>query len=287
MKRKILLISFLTVSLGAYAQTDYAYKTFDDTRVVNGHSVETNVEGIMTFIISHRFGALNSGFYNAWGLDAASMRMGLDYGITNNLSIGIGRSTYEKTIDGFLKFKLLSQSSGDRVFPFSVTLLGTSAYKALRKRDGIVLRTLHRFSYTGQLLIARKFGSRVSLQVMPTFLHRNLVQDIEENDIFSLGMAGQFHFLKNWSISLEYYATPSSYLPEGENPETGEEYYQSLAIGIQIDTKGHVFQLQFGNSRGMIEKFFIAETFDSWLDGGIHFGFNITRDFKVKGRKIR
>ena len=120
---------------------------------------------------------------------------------------------------------------------------------------------------------------------MPTWLHRNLVDDDEQNDIISMGIAGQYHLLKNWSFSFEYYATPKSDLPDGSGPSL--EAYQSLAFGVQIDTKGHVFQLHFGNSRGMIEKFFIAETTDTWTDGGIHFGFNITRDFTVKGRKVR
>ena len=261
------------------AQTEYAYETFDDTRIVNGHSIETNQEGILTFIISHRFGTLNLGAYEQFGLDQATMRIGFDYGLTNNLMIGIGRSTFEKTRDGYIKYRFLSQSSGDRTVPVTMTLLGTAAMRTLKRTDGIELTFTQKMSYTTQLLIARKFGSRLSLQVMPTYLHRNLVEDIEENDIISLGLAGQYQFLKNWSFSFEYYATPSTYLPE--------EYYQSIAVGVQIDTKGHVFQLHFGNSRGMTEKFFVAETTETWTDGGIHFGFNITRDFTIKGRKIR
>lgn len=286
MSRFIIYLVFLGLHLLGMAQTDYAYQTFDDTRIVNGHSIETNMEGIMTFIISHRFGTLNSGLYNLFGLDNASMRMGLDYGITNNISLGIGRSTFQKTVDGYVKYKLLAQSTGERVMPVTVTVLGTTALKTLRRADGIDLSFQQKLSYTAQLLIARKLGPRISLQVMPTYLHRNLVRDDEQNDILSLGIAGQYHFLKNWSISMEYYATPPSLLPDGE-AGLGPQYYQSMAFGIQIDTKGHVFQLQVGNSQGMIEKFFIAETFNSWTDGGIHFGFNITRDFTIKGRTIR
>ena len=280
-----LLIATFCIALTSLAQTNYAYQTFDDTRIVNGHSVETTTEGILKFIISHRFGTINSDGYDLWGLDNATMRMGLDYGLTNNLNIGIGRSTFEKTYDGFIKYKALAQSTGDRIMPVTVTLLGTAALKTLRRFDGIELDLGQKLSYTTQILIARKFNERISVQIMPTWLHRNLVEDDEQNDIISMGFAGQYHFLKNWSLSFEYYATPSSDLPDGSG--ASPEAYQSLAFGVQIDTKGHVFQLHFGNSRGMIEKFFIAETTDTWTEGGIHFGFNITRDFTVKGRKVR
>ncbi|MFY0606002.1 MAG: hypothetical protein JXR10_04760 [Cyclobacteriaceae bacterium] len=275
----------LMASSSLLAQTNYAYQTFDDTRIVNGHSVETKQEGIMTFIISHRFGTINTGSYAVWGLDNATMRMGLDYGITNNLMIGIGRSTFEKTADGYVKYRMLSQSTGDKNMPVTVTLLGTTALKTLKRTDGIELTTEQKLSYTSQILIARKFGEKLSLQLMPTYLHRNLVQDYEQNDIMSLGFAGQYQFLKNWSFSLEYYATSSADLPN--ETATNPGYNQSLAVGFQIDTKGHIFQLHFGNSTGMIEKFFVAETQGKWGTGDIHFGFNITRDFKVKGRRVR
>lgn len=283
--RLFLLLSLSIWCLGANGQTEYAYETFDDTRIVNGHSVETNQEGVLTFIISHRFGTLNLGAYEIWGLDNATMRMGLDYGITNNLMVGIGRSTYEKTPDAYIKYRMLSQSTGDRKMPVTVTLLGTSALKTLKPFDGIELSFEQKLSFTGQMLIARKFGPRFSAQMMPTFLHRNLVEDDEVNDILSLGLAAQYQLMKNWSVSVEYYATPDSYLPDGTG--ASPEYTQSLALGVQIDTKGHVFQMHFGNSTGMIEKFFIGETTGKWTDGDIHFGFNITRDFTVKGRRVR
>ncbi|MEQ8471881.1 MAG: DUF5777 family beta-barrel protein [Marinoscillum sp.] len=284
MKTCLLLFSIL-ISLQLFGQTEYAYETFDDTRIINGHSIETNTEGVLTFIISHRFGKINEGAYQQFGLDNATMRIGFDYGITNNLSVGIGRSTFEKTRDGYLKYRLLAQSTGEKKMPITLTLLGSSAMKTVKRPDGINLDFAQKLTYTGQLLIARKFGPRLSLQLMPTYLHRNLVNDDEKNTIYSLGAAGQYQVLKNWSLSVEYYATHPDDLPDGSGPSL--EHYQSIAVGIQIDTKGHVFQLQFGNSAGMTEKFFIAETTGNWLDGDIHFGFNITRDFTVKGRKVR
>ncbi len=283
--RPILLILLTLWTSVVFSQTEYAYETFDDTRVVNGHSVETNLEGVLTFIISHRFGTLNLGAYEVWGLDNATMRMGLDYGLTNNLMIGIGRSTFEKTADGYLKYRLLAQSSGDRTVPVTITLLGTTALKTLKRFDGIDLTLQQKLSYTSQVLISRKFGPRFSAQLMPTYLHRNLVEDDEQNDILSLGFAGQYQLSKNWSLSMEYYATPRSALPDGSG--ASPEYSQSMALGVQIDTKGHVFQLHFGNSRGMIEKFLWRRLMVNGKRETSIFGFNITRDFTVKGRRVR
>lgn len=268
----------------AQAQSNLIYQTFDDTRVVNGHSVETNTEGSMKFIISHRFGTLNTGARDAWGLDNATMRIGLDYGVSNRFTLGIGRSSYEKTVDGFLKYKLLSQAETSGM-PVSLTILGTSAWKTYTlSSDTVGLSVAQRLSYCGQMLISRKFNDRISLQIMPTYLHRNRVGHDEENDIFTIGSAGQFQVLKNISLSFEYYYTPKKYFEAIDDRAINN---QSLAFGVQFDTKGHIFQLHLGNSSGMTEKFFIAETREKWLDGGIYFGFNITRDFTLAGRKIR
>ncbi|MFY0601355.1 MAG: hypothetical protein JXR03_16900 [Cyclobacteriaceae bacterium] len=291
MKKITLSLTLVLICTALVAQTDYAYETFDDTRIVNGHSVETKNEGILTFIIAHRFGPMTSGRNNLWGLDFARMRMGLDYGITNKLMVGLGRTSTDGTIDGYVKYKFLSQSSGERSMPISATFLGGYALetKAVHPNPDLELDLSQKSSYVAQILIARKLGDKLSLQVMPTFLHRNLVADDEENDIFAVGFAGQYQFLKNWSVSTEYYLTPKSSLPN--NPD-GNDFQQSLSFSVQIDTKGHIFQLHISNSQGMVERTFISESEGDWQDGkflkrDIFFGFNITRDFKIKGRKIR
>jgi hypothetical protein len=282
MRRIQFLIAGLLLVTRSFAQQE-VNQTFDDTRIVNGHSVETNRIGTMKFIIAHRFGAINSGAQNAWGLDNATMRIGLDYGIMDKLTIGIGRSTYEKTVDGYLKYRVLTQSAGSNSMPISLAVLGSSAWKTL-KVEGSPESFPQRLSYVSQLLISRKFTDRFSVQLMPTYVHRNRVEYYEVNDMYSLGSAGQFHVSKNVSMSVEYYFTPKTFFPK--KSETGGELVynnQSLGLGVQLDTKGHVFQFHLSNSRGMVEKFFVAETKDQWLKGGIFFGFNITRDFKVAG----
>lgn len=273
------LALFTALTTMVFGQTEYAYQTYQDTRIVNGHSIETNQEGTLKFIISHRFGSMSGGAYELFGLDASTIRFGLDYGITNNITIGFGRSSFEKTFDGLLKIKFLNQSSGDKNMPFTATYLAGMAVKGQKWDDPN--RTNYftaRLFYTHQLLIARKFSDNFSLQVMPTLVHRNLVPNPNiANDVVALGIAPRLKVSKNFTLTAEYYYVLPNQLADG--------YRNSLAIGFNIDTKRHVFQIQVGNSQGMTEKFFVSETQGNWLTGDIYLGFNISRDFTVKGRK--
>jgi hypothetical protein len=276
--KKSLLAILLVSSVAVFSQEDVS-ETFDDTRVVNGHSVETNKEGSMKFIIAHRFGLLNGGLYELFGLDQSTIRMGFDYGITDKITIGIGRSSFQKTIDGFVKARLLTQNTGGGS-PISLTWLSASDYNTLKSPANREIDGKLRFSYTHQLLLAKKFGDAFSIQIMPTYLHRNLVPTKEfSNDIFSVGTAGRLRLTQMLSLKAEYYIA----LPD----QLSNANTNSLAVGVDIATKHHVFQLHVGNSRGMIEKFFISETYGEWSKGDIMLGFNITRDFQVKGRKYK
>ncbi len=272
---RILLLAILFAGLGSKAQeTKWAYETFKDTRIVNGHSVEVNPKGEMKYIISHRFGALNSGFYNAFGLDQATMRQGFDFGISDRLTIGLGRSSFQKTIDGYLKYKLAYQRSGKENVPVSITLLTGSAYRGLNFPEDIPYPASARFSFTNQVLIARKFSDRFSAQIMPTHVHLNLVElRTDQNDVFSLGMAAHYQVTYAFALNTEFYFTPENQL--SSLPAN------CFSLGLEFKTKAHVFQLNFSNSQGMTEKFFVTETAGSWREGRIHFGFNITRDFKI------
>lgn len=277
--RSLLIFSLCLITVSSFAQTDYTYQTFRDTRVVNGHSVETNEGGELKMIISHRFGAINGGAYEFFGLDQSTIRLGFDYGVTNNLTVGVGRSSFEKTVDGFVKYKFLHQKSGDENFPVSVSALASMAANGLRweneERENYFSSRLF---YAYQLIVARKFHPRFSLQVMPSMVHRNLVPTPDvAHDVFALGSSFRFQVTQQLSVQGEYYYTLPDQLEPGRT--------NSLSLGVDIETKGHVFQLHLSNSRGMIEKFFIAETFGDWLDGDIYFGFNITRDWRLTGRK--
>ena len=265
--------------LGREETTEYAAASFKANRVINLHSLESTSAGILDIKISHRFGFINGGIYELFGLDQASIRIGADYGITDRLTIGFGRSSYQKTYDGFIKYKLLRQSTGLKNMPVTVALLGTMAITTLKwedpNRDTLFSSRLY---YTTQLIIGRKFSNAISLQLSPSLVHQNLVATYEEkNNVFALGFAGRVKLNKRLSINGEYIYVFPNQLADG--------FRNSLSIGFDIETGGHVFQLHFTNSTSMIEKGFITETVGKWADGGVHFGFNISRVFTIKQPK--
>lgn len=270
----MLFTTFLMIAQDA--ETTYSSGLFHGRRIVNGHSLELQKEGELELYIGHRFGAINGGAYQLFGLDQASMRMAFDYGVKDWLAIGVGRSTFEKTFDGFAKVRILRQSSGAKNMPISMTGLSTIFYEGLRRTDGRSVPNYSRLSYTHQLLIGRKFSDDLSIQLMPSFTHINLVETATDpNDIFTLGAAIRYRLTLNVAVTAEYY----------HNLTQLDGRTNSLALGFDIDTGSHVFQLHITNSRAMFERGYIANTTGSWLDGGIHLGFNMNRVFKLKGRR--
>ncbi len=259
--------------------TDYADASFKTNRVINLHSLENTAGGVLDFKISHRFGFISGGFYELFGLDNSSVRFGFDYGLNDNIMIGLGRSSFQKTYDGYFKWKFLRQSSGKRSFPFSAALLTTTAIQTLRwpipERDNFFSSRLY---YTFQMILGRKFSDSFTLQLSPTVVHRNLVATLQEsNDVYALGAGGRIKLSKRVALNAEYiYVLPD---------QLDNQFTNSLSLGFDIETGGHVFQLHFTNSTSMIEKGFITESRGRWEDGDIHFGFNISRVFTVKSRK--
>jgi hypothetical protein len=292
MRRLSLAFLFSLISLFTFAQDDlmnivnqstpqeitYTTATFKSTRIMNGHSIERMPAGQLDVRISHRFGTLNSGGYNFFGLDISNIHLSLEYGIFNWLMIGVGRSEYEKTYDGFAKFSILRQSSGTKEMPVSVSAVTSIALKTLKFPDQT--RTNYftsRLAYVAQILVARKINEELSVQLTPSYLHRNLVAtELDPNDILALGAGARLKLTKRISLNGEYYyiANPKTYM--------SQQIYNPLSVGFDIETGGHVFQLFFTNSLGMTEKQFIGATTGQWKKGDIHFGFNISRVFTLK-----
>lgn len=257
--------------------TDYAFQTFKGTRLVNGHTIEQKPGGTLEFIFAHRFGEINGGFYELFGLDNAYVRYGLDYGVTDFLSVSIGRNSVDKTSDGYVKYRLARQSRGVRNFPVTVTAFGGVAYRASPRKETLPagFKTVDRLAYVGQLMIARKFSPDFSLQLTPTFIHKNAVdQSIEDNDQFALGFGGRYKLTHSVALTGEYFYRFN--VPDN-NP-----YFNTFGFGVDIETGGHVFQIVVTNTRGLTERAFITETPGDFAEGDIHLGFNVTRTFQLK-----
>jgi opacity protein-like surface antigen len=258
---------------------EYVFNAFKSSRVIMSHSMEMLRPGVLDFRILHRFGNVNQGISEFFGLDDATIRLGLDYGVSNNLTIGIGRSSYKKEIDGFIKWRAIQQSKGPGSIPFSViglagaTLIGAPWTDSTRENY-----FSSRVGYYGQLIIGRKFSESFTMQLMPTALHRNFVETKEDpNDLFAAGIGARMKLTKRISLNVDYYYVV--------NQNDALDLHNPLSVGFDIETGGHVFQLHFTNAVGMNERVFLTETVNSWSQGDIQFGFNISRAFQIGGKK--
>lgn len=259
------------------AAAEPVLNTFYSTRLVNSHTVEITGTGSMDFRIHHRFAPLNTGLYNMFGLDQASMRMGLDFGIAKNLMVGIGRSTSYKELDWFAKYRILHQRS-DWSVPVSVALLAAWAYRTLDYDPTLKVTGSDRTYFTGAVLIASKLGSRTSIQVSPTYTHYNRILQLTggSKDMFAIGLLARQRISRRVSINAEYFAQTNKF----------DGMHDPLSVGVDINTGGHVFQLHFTNATGMNDHSAIHETNGSWGGGDVRWGFNISRIFNI-GRKNR
>ncbi len=270
---------------------EFTPATFKATGIVLSQSVETQKKHNLNFVIKHRFGDIGGEFggsHTLWGLDVASdLYLGLDYGITNDLTFGVGRSRNDELFNFLLKYRLLKQKT-DNSMPVSVTLFAQNGWKAREEINAGEFRPYsNRFSYVLQAIVARKFSQALSLQITPTYLLRP-VKDFaaDELNIFSLGFAGRLKLTKRFSLIADYQwvngLQRSTNLPE--------QYYNPLGVGIEIETGGHVFALNFMNAESIIENNFLANTKKSWENGGVRFGFTISRNFtlfKSKNKEIQ
>lgn len=271
------LLRLLNDSLDAHHGVEKVTGTFKATQIINTPTIEQPAKKSLQFLIMHRFGKLNQGAYELFGLDNASIRFGLDYGISDRLAVGIGRSSVDKTFDGSFKYKVLQQNTGG--MPLSLSLYGLITNSTLRYSDKPYLNARYRTSYTSQLLIARKFTRALSLELAPAWTHLNLVPTPQDkNDVFTLGVTGRMKITRRISINAEY-----NWLPD--NQVVSQKVHPSLSFGMDIETGGHVFQLVFTNSQGMVGPYYLTKTTDSWGNGGIFFGFNISRAFNLKKKE--
>lgn len=257
---------------------EYISNAFKSTRVINGHSMEFVGKGVMDVRILHRFGPVNSGFNNLFGLDQANMRFGFDYGLAKSLTIGFGRSNVGKEWDGFIKFRPVWQSKGGRwASPVSVVLITGVTVSSIPWADPTRKNYFtSRMAFYNEVIIGRKFSDKFSLQLSPTFVHRNLVPlSTEPNNVYALGMGTRFKLSKRIAFVVDYH-----YVIQGLDKTI---YKNPLSLGFDIETGGHVFQLHFSNATGMNEKAFITGSTSSWGKGEIRFGFNLSRVFTIAG----
>ena len=314
MIKKIIVCFTGLLSLNSFAQDDLldlvkedlknepakkVYATFKTTKIVNAQNIETVKKRNLDFRVTHRFGniynsnssnALNEAAHSAFGLDnSTDIRTSFDYGITDEITIGIGRSKFKEMNDATIKWRFLTQRENNKI-PVSVCFYGNMGYTSMLT-DNLYAGTIrpktkeaHRVQYASQLLIARKFNSWFSLQIMPTYIHRNFIKQQlnsnngkeDQNALLSIGVGGRLKMSKRMALVVDYFYNFSEY--QKNNPNA---YYNPLGIGLEIETGGHVFHVNYTNGAAILESSLLTSTQDTWTKGQIKLGFNISRWFAL------
>ena len=247
-------------------------ESFKGSRIGNGQSTNLPGNGELQMVIGHRFGKISGGFYEFFGLDQATMRLGFDYGFNDWLAAGFGRSTMEKTWDLYAKSRIVGQKTGGS--PVNFTLYASGSVNTLKNvypsgNDGFG----DRLSVTVQGLVSRKF-KRFSLQLAPVYVHTFYDPRTSGSEhLFSAGMAASLRLTRFMDLTAEYYAAIVKPSYDITNPFT---------LGVDFDTGGHQFQLVFTNAQAMFEKGLLSNTNGKWTAGDIYFGFNLVRTFYMK-----
>ncbi len=264
----------------ASKKSEKVFATFKTSRIVSGHSIETVANKSMDFRITHHFGDVAGdagGIHTLYGFDNASdIRIAFEFGLTDRLTLGVGRSKTSEMLDGYLKYRLLQQTTDDKM-PVSVTLFTNGAIISQKSTGSEYDNFAHRTSYVYQALIARKFNNKLSIQLMPTLLHRNYVfNSKDENDLYSLGIGGRIKLTRSFALLADYFYNFSTF-----RKDNSQTYFNPLGVGIEIETGGHVFHMFFTNNGSILENSFLANTTSSWGKGEYKFGFNISRTFGI------
>ena len=285
--KKLLFLSLL-VSFSSFSQeeTTYTYNTFNSTRIINSHSIEMLERKTMDMKIGHRFGDIagaNGGIQSLFGIDnSADISIGLEAGLTNNFNIGItrykGAGPYRQLYEGYAKYKFLAQSN-----KMPITLVGLAKYNVTSMTASTDSSSatsfpdfVSRTSSSYQLLIDRKFSERFSMQLVPTYVHRNYVGFYDQNGTFAVGAGARLQLTKLIGVIGEYH-----YVFFEDGVQAKLNTFNPIALGVVFDTGGHVFQLNFANSTGFGEAQYLPSTYSDFTKGEFRFGFSISRVFKL------
>ena len=281
MKRLFLATVCLLGLATAYGQEDllseldstqvedtYATAAFKGLQIVTLQTTKMAAKKEFYFVVSHRFGSVKDGISEFFGLDQATTKLGGIYGVTDWLSVSVSRHTLSKMYETGIKYRLARQSAG---FPVDIVGYNTIDINTLlEKEDYPRIEFADRLSYITQFLISRKVSDKLSLQVVPSFIHKNLYEPTIENDEqFSLGAGGRLKLTKRLSVNMEYMY----------NFDKPDFYVNPLSVGLDIETGGHVFQLIFSNSQAMTESGYVTNAAGDWGKGDFFFGFNLYRVF--------
>lgn len=283
--KRIILLAFMSLSIYSYAQDEdllseledevevdnTVFATFDALKIINVESTKLPGEKEFYLSFAHRFGSVADGFKEFFGLDQATIKISIFYGLNDWLAVGFARSEFRKTYDLNLKYRFIRQEKG--AFPFTIAGFSSiAANSSIGKDDYPKLEFKHRLTYLTELLISRKINKKLSLQLTPMFIHENFVyDDNQDNSQFAMVVGGRHKIGRNLAITMEY--------GHHFNRAEGSPYVDPFSVGLDIQTGGHTFQLMFTNSQPLNDSQYVTNATGDWGQGDIFFGFNLYRVF--------
>ena len=256
-------------------KTEKVIATFKGNSIINIETNETVRKNNLDFRIGHLFGSIGTesggGIHNLYGIDqSADIRLGFHFGITDRLMLGVSHVKRHENFEGLVKFRLLEQTSNGKI-PFAITLFGNATHSIRSSKE--FTKDIYRLTYNLQAIFARKFSSNFSFVITPALVHRNFVFADDENTTYSLSGGFRLKFTRSASIITDYSHTFG-------RKNVGQDYYDVLGLGVEIETGGHVFSIMFSNASGLLANDYLINTSDSWAKGGMKFSFIISRMFR-------
>ncbi len=253
--------------------SQYQLPAFKALQIANLQSTKLVGDDELYLIVAHRFGPVNQGIKEFFGLDQANTKIQLLYGIHPKWQVGVSRDSYEKTYSATSKWQIKAQNES---MPVNIVLYNSMDINSQLSKDAYPgLLFFDRVAYTTQLLTSRRFSEKLSLEVAPIYVRQNLVDlnytKTQTYNQYLLALGGRYKLSKRLSLNADYAYNFSK--------DAQSLYHNPLSIGVDIETGGHVFQLLFTNSRGSNDAAFLTESLADWTKGDISFGFNLVRVF--------
>jgi hypothetical protein len=264
----------------------YEIATFKTTRIGLGHSIETRKKGALEISLYNRYWNIPNFEGQRFLADVVSTRFGLDYSFSDNFTFGLGYTNHDKITDGFFKYKVLKQRKNSKKGFASITLVQGFSHRKSENTSGSIYEpttnSSDKYAFTSQVLVAKKINSDFSLQISPTFIHRetNSLTD-DPNNQFAIAFGGRHKIGGHASIVSEYFYVT--------NPLKSIDTYNAFMVGVNWELSHLMLQFHVTNARNFPEDTFITQTRNNFnaKDGNFHFGFNATWVLQTKKKKLK
>lgn len=282
-KFKIILIAFLILPLFAISQQKEKDSiidkperpAFESSTIINNQTNVLYKKNTLEVQLSHRFGLINGGENDLAGFWAPSnIRIGLSYSIHERVTIGYGTTKFDRLQDFNLKVALLRQTRSNKI-PLSITYYGNMTVNA-KKKENFNLKQ-DRYSYFNQIIFAKRFNPKFSLQIAPSISHYNLVESFMENDRIAVAIGGRYKISSNTSIMFDY-SQPITQWDDPDRPDV-DFNLPGISLGVEFGTSGHAFQLFITNYNGIVPQKNYMFNQNDFFKGDFLIGFNITRKY--------